>query len=379
MHKLNERSLRSSIVVRVSMRTLDRGVLFICRSLNTRQIGFLSVALCHCIRWHISILRGWKILRVFPVNETCQRKCHSRLVNPSSQRLAYSNIELSWLFLDLMNSFNQLADQSSTACLTDSSFDTCSFAVEQLNLFIDLLSSQHITDMSIQYEEIISIVSHSSNLVDCIDQHDYLLIEYAFDDYLYLDEHLSDLYDRVLLIIDHLCRLPFVNVDTYHLEKHLRRYLPHTYRPACSPSLPSRIGSTLIDRTSRLCAASFSVPSNDHDDGDHESIIPSSGLLSRTPVSISLNDEGTYASHNDHSRSLLQLDKINVHTSHGIRGQSEPSWNIDLRDLEQIEDDLSKNRIDEQTWESCSLLRYGQRLDEHRTRTARKSRFYLVS
>ena len=250
-----------------------------------------------------------------------------------------------------MNSFDTLSRQSSTACLTDSSFDTCSLAVKQLNVFIDLLSSQHTADVSIKYEEIISIVSHSSDLVHCIDQHDHLLIEYALDDYLYLDEHLNDLYERVLIILDHLCHWPFVNFDTHYLEKHLRRYLPHTYRPAPSPSLAYRIGSTLIDRTSRLCASSYSVPSNDHDDDgdddDHDSIIPSSGLLSSTPVSIHLNDEGTYASHNDHSRSLVHLDKINIHTGHGSRGQSEPSWDIDLRDLEQIEDDLSKDRIGE--------------------------------
>jgi hypothetical protein len=252
------------------------------------------------------------------------------------------------VLLDFINSRHISPTQSSISCLTTTSFDTFSLAREYLNVFIDFLLS-YTSDMSIKYDQIISIVSNCSDLVNYINTYQYLFIEYAIDDYLFLDEHFDLIYQKVLEILTHLHQLSTINSDIYTLEKELLFYLPSNYLNHISSSLSNRITSTLIDQTSRLFSSSYNSLSNDNDDDDNDCVMSSSFLFSSSPVSINVynnNNNITNLNQNDsydNSGSLLQLDKINIRTTSLTHSQLTPSFQFDLTDLELMENDISKN------------------------------------
>jgi hypothetical protein len=198
--------------------------------------------------------------------------------------------------------------------------------------------------MSIEYNQVISIVSNCTDLVNYINTYQYLFIEYAIDDYIYLDEHIDSIYQKVLEILDYLHHFPTINSEIYKLEKELLFYLPSTYSNHISSSLLNPITSTLIEQTSRLFSSTYNSLSNDADDDDNDCIISSSFLFSSSPFSInSAKDKINHHDIYDHSRSLLQLDKINLRTTILTHSQLTPSFQFDLTDFEQIENDLSKN------------------------------------
>ena len=214
-------------------------------------------------------------------------------------------------------------------------------------MFLDLLTS-YIADTSIESERILSIVSDSADLVHSLTFYQHLLIEYAIDDYLFLDEHCHSVYDKVLVILDRCQRFPDINSELYHLEQTLLLYLPSTYSRTSAVSLPNRVASTLIEQTSRLLSSSGNALTNHDVDDNHDGILPSNFLFSSAQVSISLNDENDRAlvhERRDQSQSLLQLDKIDVRTTTLSRSQVYPLSPLDLTDLEQIEEDLSKTRF----------------------------------
>jgi hypothetical protein len=254
------------------------------------------------------------------------------------------------VLLDFITSPHLSPTQSSISCLTTTSFDTFSLATEYLNVFIDFLLS-YTSDMSIKSDQIISIVSNCSDLLNYINTYQYLFIEYAIDDYLFLDEHFDLIYQKVLEIFTHLHQLSTINSDIYNLEKELLFYLPSNYFNHISSSLSNRITSTLIDQTSRLFSSSYNSLSNDNDedDNDNDCIMSSSFLFSSSPISINVynnNNNITNLNQNDsydNSGSLLQLDKINIRTTSLTHSQVTPSFQFDLTDLELIENDLSKN------------------------------------
>jgi hypothetical protein len=227
------------------------------------------------------------------------------------------------------------------------SFDTCSLAIEQLNAFLELLTS-YIADTSIESEGILSIVSHSSELVHCLTVYQEIFIEYAIDDYLFLDEHCHSIYDKVLVILDQCHHFPYINSELHHLEQTLLSHLPSNYCVPPSFFLPNRIASTLIEQTSLLLSSSGNALANHDVNDDHDGLLPSNFLFSSASVSISLNDENAIAivhDRSDQGQSLLQLDKIDIHTTILSRAQAVPSFPLELTDLEQIEDDLSKQRL----------------------------------
>ena len=194
--------------------------------------------------------------------------------------------------------------------------------------------------MSIEYDEIISIVSNCSDLVNYINTYQYFFIEYAIEDYLYLDEHIDLIFQKTIQILQQLHQLPTINSDIYKLEKELRFYLPSIYSNQLPSSLINRISSTLIEQTSRLFSSTYNSLSNEiDDDDDNDCIISSSFLFSSLPVSINLNKNQN--TNSDQSRSLLQLDKINLRTTILTHSQLTPSFQFDLTDFEQIENDLT--------------------------------------
>ncbi len=220
------------------------------------------------------------------------------------------------------------------------SFDTFSNTTEHLNVFINSLLS-YTSDVSIEYDQIISIVSNCSDLVNYINTYQYLFIEYAIDDYLYLDEHIDLIYQKVLRILDHLHQLPTINSEIYQLEKELLFYLPPNYSNQISTSLSNQITSTLIEQTSRLFSSSYNFFSNDHDEDENDCIMSPSFLFSSSPLSI--NSDQNKNDNSEQLGSLLQLDKINIRTTSLTHSQVTPSFQFDLTDLELIENDLSKN------------------------------------
>ena len=115
------------------------------------------------------------------------------------------------VFLDFTNSVNT---QSSIPCLTTISFDRFSLTIEHLNVFIKFLSS-YTPDMSIEYDQIISIVSNCSDIVSYINTYQYLFIEYAIDDYLFLDEHFDLIYEKVVEILEYIHQFPTINSEIY--------------------------------------------------------------------------------------------------------------------------------------------------------------------
>lgn len=199
--------------------------------------------------------------------------------------------------------------------------------------------------MSIEYEQIISIISNCSDLVIYINTYQYLFIEYAIDDYLYLDEHIDLIYQKTLEILSHLHQLRIINSDIYKFDKELRFYLPSNYLIHLSTSLSNRITSTLIQQTSRLFSSSYNSLSNDNDDDD-DCIIPSSFVFSGSLLSIYFDKDKIDSNDNfEYSRSLLQLDKINLRTTFLTHSKLTPSFQFDLTDFEQIENDLN-SKID---------------------------------
>lgn len=202
--------------------------------------------------------------------------------------------------------------------------------------------------MSIEYNQIISIVSNCSDLVNYTNTYQYLFIEYAIDDYLFLDEHFDLIYQKVLEIFNHLHHLSTINSEIYNLEKELLFYLPSNYLNQISSSLSNRITSTLIEQTSRLFSSSYNSLSTDNDEDDNDGIMSSSFLFSSSLTSINFNNNSsiTNLKQNDsyeQSGSLLQLDKINIRTTSLTHSQLTPSFQFDLTDFELIENDLGKN------------------------------------
>ena len=253
----------------------------------------------------------------------------------------------SHLNLDLVNTTDPSSVSSSIPCLTAVSFDTCSLAIEQLNLFLELLTS-YIADTSIESEGILSIVSNSSELVHSLSVYQHFFIEFAIDDYLFLDEHCHSVYGKVLVILNQCQHFHYTNSELYHLEQTLLSHLPSNYSTPPSGSLPNRIASTLIEQTSLLLSSSGHALANHDVDNNHDGVLPSNFLFSTAPVSISLNDENAITilhDRSDQGQSLLQLDKIDIHTTILSRTQAAPSFPLDFTDLEQIEDDLSKQRL----------------------------------
>jgi hypothetical protein len=244
-------------------------------------------------------------------------------------------------FLDFTNSVNISSTQTSIPCLTTLSFNTFSYTIEHLNVFIDYLSS-YTSDMTIEYDQIISIVSNCSDLVIYINTYQYLFLEYAIDDYLFLDEHIDLIYEKALEILNHLHQLPTINSEIYKLEKELRYYLPSNYLNHFSSSLSNQISSTLIEQTSQLFSSSYNSLANDNDEDDNDCLMPSNFLFSSSPLSINFNkDKINHNDSNEHSGSLLQLDKISIRTTVFTPTKLTPSFQFDLSDFEQIENDLS--------------------------------------
>ncbi|CAF4540933.1 unnamed protein product [Rotaria socialis] len=243
--------------------------------------------------------------------------------------------------------------QSSIPCLTSASFDTFSLAIEHLNVFTNFLSS-YTSDMSIEYDQIISIVSHCSDLVNYVNNYQYLFVEYAIDDYLYLDEQFDLIYEKTLQILRHIHNLTTINAEIYFLEQKLQFYLPSDYLNHITSSLSNRIAATLIDQTSQLFLSSYSSLSNNHDeDGDNECTIASSLLFSTSPISINIdsNNAANNSTDNtaDYSDSLLQLDKINIRTTAIKQSRFVPLFQFDFNDFDQIENDL-KNFDSKTIW-----------------------------
>jgi len=197
--------------------------------------------------------------------------------------------------------------------------------------------------MSIEYDQIISIVSSCSDLVIYINTYQYLFIEYAIDDYLFLDEHINIIYEKVLEILNYIHQLPTINSDIYKFEKELRFYLPSNYLNNLSTSLSNQITLTLIEQTSRLFSSSYNSLTNDNDEDDNDCIISSSFLFSSSLLSINFDkDKINHYDHSEHSGSLLQLDKINIRTTILKHSKLTPSFQFDLTDFEEIENDLNK-------------------------------------
>ncbi|UJR25457.1 hypothetical protein I4U23_006804 [Adineta vaga] len=200
---------------------------------------------------------------------------------------------------------------------------------------------------SIQSNQLLSIVSNCSNLVNYIDTYQYLFIEYAIDDYLLLDEHLNIIYEKILEILEYFHQFPTINSDIYHLQKELRSHLPTTYLQRLS-SLSTQITSTLIDQTSRLFSSSYNSLTNENDDVDtiDNCVMPLSFLFSSSLLLIHSDNNNSMINMNlndsyDQSRSMLQLDKINIRTTNLPHSQLTPSFQFDLTEFEQIENDLN--------------------------------------
>ncbi|CAF1096830.1 unnamed protein product [Rotaria magnacalcarata] len=269
----------------------------------------------------------------------------------------YANVETEILdFIhhchNLTNTMNISPVQSSIPCLTIASFDTFSLAIEHLNVFTNFLSS-YTSDMSIEYDQIISIVSHCSDLVYCVNNYQCLFVEYAIDDYLYLDEQFDLIYEKTLEILRHIHNLTTINAEIYFLEQKLQCYLPSDYLNHITSSLSNRIAATLIDQTSQLFLSSYSSLSNNHDEDNNECAIASSLLFSTSPISINIDSSNATNNSNDnttdYSDSLLQLDKINIHTTILRQSRFVPSFQFDFNDFDQIENHL-KNFHSKNIW-----------------------------
>lgn len=200
-----------------------------------------------------------------------------------------------------------------------------------------------------EYDRVISIVSNCTDLMNYLQTYQDLFVEYAIDDYLLLDEHLHSIYERILRILHDLHQLTSINSDIYKFEKDLLCYLPSTYIHRITSSFSKVITSTLIEQTARLLTStSTSLFLTDEDD-DNDCIMISSFLFSTCPLPINSDKDGmaVHQESQDQSKSLLQLDKINLRTAMLTQTQLIPAFQFDLTDLEQIEDDLSKHFIKE--------------------------------
>ena len=246
------------------------------------------------------------------------------------------------LDLDLTNSLHSF---NPISCLTTESYGTLTATSEHLDVFIEYLSNDT-SDLSIEYDRVISIVSNCTDLVNYVNTYQNFFVEYAIDDYLLLDEHFHSIYEKVLQILHDLHHSSSINSEIYKFEQDLRSYLPSTYTQRISSSLTKAITSTLIEQTSRLFSSMSNSLFIDDDNDDNDCIMTSSFLFSTCPLSINSDKNGmTRQETNDQSRSLLQLDKINLRTALLTHSQVTPSFQFDLTDLEQIENDLSKNSI----------------------------------
>ena len=233
------------------------------------------------------------------------------------------------------------------SCLTQNSFETFSSTADHLDIFIEYLSNDT-SDMSMEYDRVISIISNCNDLMNYIKTYQDLFLEYAIDDYLLLDEHLHSIYEKVLRILHDLHQLTSINSEVYKFEKDLLCYLPSTYIHRISSSFTKAITTTLIEQTARLFTSTSNALFLNDDDDDNDCIITSSFLFSTCPLPINADkDEITHQESHDQSKSLLQLDKINLRTAMLTQSQLTPAFQFDLTDLEQIEDDLSKNFIEE--------------------------------
>ncbi|CAF0765501.1 unnamed protein product [Adineta ricciae] len=259
----------------------------------------------------------------------------------------YSNVEQE--ILDFIHRCRDTTTTSSSVpCLTTISLDTFTLAIEHLHRFLQFLLT-YTPDVSIDFHQLISIVSNCSELMNYIDTYQYLFIEYAIDDYLLLDEHFNEIYENVIKILECIRHLPTINSEIYHLDKELRLYLPLTY----SRSLSTQIVSTLIDQTSRLFSSSYNSLSNDTEDDDNNDnhntcIMSSSFLFSSSPLIINYDNDNKMINlnHSDsfnESRSMIQLDKINIRTTSLTHSQLTPSFQFDLTEFEQIENDLDQS------------------------------------
>ncbi|CAF1390425.1 unnamed protein product [Adineta ricciae] len=258
----------------------------------------------------------------------------------------YSNVEQE--ILDFIHRCRDTTTTSSSIpCLTTISFDTFTLAIENLHRSLQFLLT-YTPNVSIEFCQLISIVRNCSELMNYIDTYQYLFIEYAIDDYLLLDEHFNEIYETVIKILECIRHLPTINSEIYHLDKELRLYLPSTY----SRSLSTQIVSTLIDQTSRLFSSSYNSLCNDTEDDDNSDnhntcIMSSSFLFSSSPLIINYDNNNTMINlnHSDsfnESRSMIQLDKINIRTTSLTHSQLTPSFQFDLTEFEQIENDLDQ-------------------------------------
>jgi uncharacterized membrane protein YidH (DUF202 family) len=176
-------------------------------------------------------------------------------------------------------------------CLTTASFDTCSLALDCIDLFLQQLSSMSTFDSPIESEAILSIVQHAAHIVNFIAINQYLFIEYAIDDYLFLDEHFHSIYSDVFVIVGQLQHRSSINTEIYHIEQQLLTYLPRTYSIVDGFSVSHRIASTLIEQSSRLLLSieQSIVNHHDNDDINVESVVPSSLLFSSRLLPIDFN------------------------------------------------------------------------------------------
>lgn len=231
--------------------------------------------------------------------------------------------------------------------MTTTSYEKFTLATETLNVFIDSLSS-YTSDISIEYDQIISIVSNCSHLINYININQYVFIEYAIDDYLYLDENFDLIYQKVFEILNHLNSLTKTNVQIYNLEKTLQSYLPSTYLNEFSSALSSQITSTLIEQTSQIFMSSYDLLSNNLDDDNNDSVMSSSFLFSSLPIFIGFENSDATKNLSDsyhYTGSLLQLDKINLRTGISSHSPRMPFFPFDFDHLQQIEHDLGKKKI----------------------------------
>lgn len=203
--------------------------------------------------------------------------------------------------------------------------------------------------MSIEYEDILSIISNCTNLVDYVNTCQDLFLEYALDDYLSLDEHFDLIFNKSLQILEQIHHLSKINSEIYRFEKELVSYLPSNYSNQYQSTIITQITTTLIDQTSHLFSSTYQSLSNEnqiHDDDDNDCIISSSFLFSCVPLSIHTDRQQTQSNdHVEQAKSLLQLDKINLRTTISTYSQLTPSFQLDLSDFEEIEKDLDNPLI----------------------------------
>ena len=128
-------------------------------------------------------------------------------------------------------------------------------------------------------------MSETVDLVNILSIHQYLFIEYAIDDYLFLDEHFHSIYGKVQMILDHLEYISCINDEVYYLEKNLLMYLPFNY--SRTHSLSHRLALTLSENTSELFSSSSnSLVNFDEIEEENDGLLPSTFFFSTTSLSI---------------------------------------------------------------------------------------------